>query len=245
MTPFDRTIRVAVPALALLAIAGCATPGTSDVAPSSQARAAVEAPQYRVGDRWVYRVRDGWRNPVVYEETQTVTSIAPDGVTVRVTMKGERVNGERIEKWSAPGLVVQGALFDIETRRFATPLERYRFPLQPGATWNQFVDNYNEFTDREGRINRYVRVAGFDRVTTPAGTFDAVRLLVIMRLDDEEFWRWPTDCTYTVWYAPAAKASVREVKRADYLERASGPDAKARLPSQNALVELVSFTPGA
>jgi hypothetical protein len=82
-------------------------------------------------------------------------------------------------------------------------------------------------------------------VTTPAGTFDAVRLLVIMRLDDEEFWRWPTDCTYTVWYAPAAKASVREVKRADYLERASGPDAKARLPSQNALVELVSFTPGA
>jgi hypothetical protein len=41
------------------------------------------------------------------------------------------------------------------------------------------------------------------------------------------------------------KAAVREVRRADYLERGTRPDSKARLPTQNALVDLVSFTPGA
>jgi hypothetical protein len=65
-----------------------------------------------------------------------------------------------------------------------------------------------------------------------------------MRLDDEEFWRWPTDCTYTIWYAPAVRGAVRERKRADYLEKSGGPDAGGRLPAQNTTVELLSFTPG-
>jgi hypothetical protein len=138
---------------------------------------------------------------------------------------------------------MQGALFDVETRRFREPLQRYRFPLQPRATWNQFVTNFNEQTNREGVINHYVRVRGFDRVTTPAGTFDAIRMDVIMRLDDEEFWRWPTDCTYTVWYASAVKASVREVRRCDYMEKGGGAEVM-RLPTQNSAIELVSFTPG-
>jgi hypothetical protein len=141
--------------------------------------------------------------------------------------------------------VSQGSLFDIETRRFAQPVERYRFPLKPGSNWGQNVRNFNEHLGRDGWINRSVRVGGYERVTTPAGTFDAVRMTVYMRLDDEEFWRWPTDCVYQVWYAPAAKASVREVRRADYLEKGGGPDSGGRLPAQNSTVELVSFTPGA
>ena len=32
-------------------------------------------------------------------------------------------------------------------------------------------------------------VGGYEKITTPAGTFDAIRLKVFMRLDDETFWR--------------------------------------------------------
>ena len=111
-------------------------------------------------------------------------------------------------------MVHTGALMDIETRRFAMPLERYRFPFAPGATWNQWVDNYNETTKREGRINRYVRVGGWEKVSTPAGEFDAIRMRVLMRLDDEEFWRYPTTCNYVIWYAPAVGApSARKRRR--------------------------------
>ena len=35
---------------------------------------------------------------------------------------------------------------------------------------------------------------------------------VVMRLDDDEFWRGPTTCDDRVWYAPAVRAFVRAVK---------------------------------
>ena len=71
-------------------------------------------------------------------------------------------------------------------------MQRYAFPMAPGQTWNQWVDDFNEATRKAGQINRYVRVGGWETVATPAGSFEALRLRVFMRLDDEEFWRGPT-----------------------------------------------------
>ena len=42
---------------------------------------------------------------------------------------------------------------------------------------------------------------------------------VIMQLDDETFWRYPTECNYLVWYAPAVGASVREEKRSQWRDK--------------------------
>ena len=88
-----------------------------------------------------------------------------------------------------------------------------------------------------------MQVGGWDKVQTPAGEFDAVRLRVLMTLDDETFWRFATECNYEIWWAPAVGASVRETKLATYLERGGGPDA-IRHRSQNALLELASFRRG-
>jgi hypothetical protein len=206
---------------------------------------AAEAPAYRVGDRWVYRATDGFFTPVRWEETREITAIGAEGTTVRVTQNGPTVATTRNEVWPAPGLVRTGALFDDETRRFATPLKRYAFPLVPGKTWNQFVDNYNETTRKEGQINHYVRVGGWEKVTTPAGTYDAIRLRVLTRLDDDEFWRWATECNYLIAYAPAVRGVVREDKEAQYREKGSPADGVTALRSQHAVLELVSFTPGA
>ena len=117
---------------------------------------------------------------------------APTGSACGSPRTARPRNVARTELWPAPGLVKVGAVYDNETRRFVTPLERYRFPLAAGATWSQFVDNFNEATKASGQINRYVRVRGWEKVTTPAGTFDALVMHVVMWLDDEEFWRYPT-----------------------------------------------------
>jgi hypothetical protein len=223
---------------ATAALAGCAgfdSPGSGP---------AAEAPAYRAGDRWTYRVQDGFRVQERWEETHVISAINADGISAQITQKGPSRDTARSELWSAPGLAKIGAVFDNETRRFVTPLERYRFPLAGGATWSQFADNYNEATKVSGQINRYVRVRGWEKVTTPAGTFDAIVMHVIMRLDDEEFWRYATQCNYTVWYAPAVRGVVREEKRASYLEKSSDRDHSGWIPTQNAVVELVSFTPG-
>ena len=202
----------------------------------------VDAATYHVGDRWVYQAQEGFRTPVRWEETREIVSAGPEGYTVRVTQRGPAVDKVRMEQWSTAGHVKVGALFDDETRRFEQDLQRYEFPLEPGKTWNQWVRNYNEDARRTGEINRYVRVGGWRSIETPAGTFDAIALEIVMQLDDDEFWRGPTNCTYRHWYAPAVKAVVREEKEAQYRDK-SGME-KPWLRSQHGLLELTSFAPG-
>ena len=231
-----------VPVVAALALAGCASPGASTSAAGSAVVA--EAPTYRVGDRWVYRVNQQFRAAPDFDETVEITAVGPDGITARVTAKGGPIDIVRTERWAAPGLVLQGSLLDIETRKFAEPLQRFRFPLRSGERWNQWVEQVNETQKTSGKINRYVTVLRSERVTTPAGTFDALRMNVIMQLDDEDPFRYATQATHIVWYAPAVRGVVREERRAQYREKGSGRDAFANLPVQNEIVELVSFTPG-
>ena len=221
-------------------LAGCAT---LESAGDRSGRVA-EAPTFAVGTRWTYRGSEGFRAPLVWTETHEVTAVEPDGIHVRVTYEGPQVHGSREEILVAPGAVRQGALMDIETRRFGSPLERFRFPLAPGQRWNQWVANFNETTRREGQINRYVQVGGWERVQTPAGVFDAIRMRVLMRLDDEEFWRYPTTCNYVIWWAPAVGAPVREEKDAEYREKGDELDSGGAIRAQHTLLELVTFTPG-
>jgi hypothetical protein len=223
----------------MLAAAAASLPGC--VVVGGTAGPPAPAPVYRVGDRWVYSARDGFRLPVTWDETHEIIAIDAQGITVRITQLGPTVNNTRTEQWLSPGIVSVGALFDNETRRFApTPLTRFQFPLTGGATWNQRIDNFNETTQQAGQINRFAQVGGWVKVQVPAGEFDAILMRVIMRLDDDTFWRWPTDCSYQIWWAPAVGASVREVKMADYLER-SDPREATRIRSQNALLELASY----
>ena len=221
----------------LAALPGCAS------TPGSGSDPAAEAPAYRVGDRWVYHGEDGFRVKTEWDETHEVTAIGVDGITVRIASKGG-MTVARTELWSAPGQVKVGAVYDNQTRRFTVPLERYDFPLAPGKSWNQWVKNYNEFTNETGEINRYVRVSGWEKVATPAGSFDAIKMQVLMRLDDGTFWRWPTTCNYAVWYAPDARAVVRAELDAQYAEKDGGLEGGAAVRTQHAMVELVSFTAG-
>jgi hypothetical protein len=232
-----RTLFLVLLVPVVLASSGCAVTGG---APGP----AAAAPTYQVGDRWVYRVRDGFRVPIVWEETHEVTAASPQGITVSVTAKGPTVDVQRTETWAAPGIVVTGAVFDLETRRFEPPLVRYDFPLTPGESWNQHMRDPGNDTRPFGGIQRQVNVGGYERVTTPAGTFDAIRMRVFMRLDDETFWRHPTECTYLLWYAPEVGMTVREEKEAYYNEKGGGRDGAARLRSQHAVVELVSYRRG-
>ena len=235
-----RALRCTLLVVASVLIAACSTADErGDVGGP-----VANAPTPAVGARWTYRGREGFRAPLIWEETHEVTAASAAGITVRVTAKGGWLDIQRQETFVAPGVVRAGALMDIETRRFATPLERFRFPLAPGQSWNQWVDNYNETTKREGTINRYVRVGGWEKVSTPAGEFDAIRMRVLMRLDDDEFWRYPTTCNYVIWYAPAVGAPVREEKEAEYLERGDTLDGMGAIRAQHTLLELVSYTHG-
>jgi hypothetical protein len=238
MLALTRALYIAFIVTSVAVLAACAGAG------GRGSGLAADAPAYRIGDRWVYRGEDGFRVKTVWEETHEITAIGPEGITVRITQKGPTLDVTRTEIWTAPGQVKVGAVYDNETRRFAAPLERYDFPLADGKTWDQRVDNYNEATKQTGNINRYVHVGGWEKVTTPAGTFDAISMQVVMRLDDEEFWRWATTCNYLVWYAPAAHGVVREHRNAQYVEKGTGANGGGTVRTQFGDLDLVSFSPG-
>jgi hypothetical protein len=221
-----------------VALAGCAAGGSAGSAGSGT---PAPAPVWRAGDRWTYDAKDGWRTPVTWEETHEVLSVAADGIAVRVTQRGPTVGSVRTERMTAPGVVTVGAVYDDETRRFATPLERYRFPLMPGQRWNQVgLQNFNEALGREDPLNRTVVVGDWTKVTTPAGEFDAITMRVFMQVNLNDPFNFPTQCNYELWWAPAVGATVRETKYATYRPRGDGP-ASIDIRAQNTELVLTSY----
>lgn len=219
------------------ALGGCVSVGGAPGPPAPP-------PQYGVGDRWIYRARDGYRQPVVWDETHEVTSVGAGGIEFRVTQKGPQIDDVRTERLIAPGIVAVGAVFDNETRVFSTPLRRYEFPLTPGASWRQSADNYNETLGKDDPLLRYVTVGGWEPVTTPAGSFDAIRMREFMQLNLDDPFRHPTQCNYEIWWAPAVGAPVREMRYATYREKGDMRSA-FEFRSQDTVLELVSYRRGA
>jgi hypothetical protein len=218
------------------AVAGCVSVGGAPGTPAP-------APTYRVGDRWVYSGRDGYRQPLVWDETHEVTSVDAAGIVFRITQRGPQVDTVRTERLIAPGIVAVGAVFDAETRVFKTPLRRYEFPLTPGASWRQTADNYNESLAKDDPLQRYVNVGGWETIATPAGSFAAIVMREYMQLNLDDPFRYPMQCNYQIWWAPAAGATVRETKYATYREKGDMGSA-VEFRSQNSVLELVSYQRG-
>lgn len=177
-------------------------------------------PTLSVGDRWTYKVtdRDGARIATVSEETREVTAVGPDGITVRT-----------------------GVACVEDTRTFITPLQRYAFPLAPGKRWNQWVEYVDESGGSKGKINYFARVRGWDKLASAGGSVDAIRMDVIVRLDDADAFRNATECNFSFWYAPSVRGSIREQRKAGYLEKGVSP---APMRLVDASYELVGFAPG-
>ena len=153
-------------ALALVAavsIGGC---GTAPI--SGTAGPAAESPQLRVGDRWVYRAVDGYRQKSVWTETHEITAIDAGGITVRVAISGAGMDFTRTEIWTAPGVVRSGAIHDVETDRFDPAFIRYQYPLTDGASWSQSMRNLDRPPNPFGDIRFRATVGGYESVSTPA-----------------------------------------------------------------------------
>lgn len=219
-------------------LSGCASMMGLDNDPARVA----EAPDYRVGDRWIYHVEDGYRLPTIWQETHEITDISEQGITVHVARKGEHIDDARTEIWPRPGLVAQGSLMSSETRYFNPPFERFRFPMHAGDSWGARlkVDVGNQ---RSGSPDFRVNVLGWERMASPVGETDALMMFVFTLFDDEEFWRWPARGTYKVWYAPAVNNVLYAERHASFIEKVEAR-AAIEIPVQHETVRLISYTRG-
>ena len=88
-------------------------------------------------------------------------------------------------------------------------------------------------------VNYFFHTRGWDKQTVPAGAFDAIRVDVLMVLDDSTPFRNATNCNFTYWYSPAVRGTVRERRTAQYTQL----DQHAEYRVLDAFYELASFTP--
>lgn len=226
-----RTFLLAMPAVAA---SGCVSVGGAAGPPAPE-------PTFKVGDQWVYHCTDGFRMPVVWQETHEVTAVDATGIAVRITAVGETMNFQRVELLASPGIVKIGSAYDPnETRQFEPPMTRFQFPLTPNTQWNQNLRNRDPSNQLMSTITRFVRVGGYETVTTPAGSFNAITMRTIMTVDDNNPFRWPVQCNYMTWWAQSAGNVVRMIKTATYRERGDGRDA-IEIRAQNTTIELLSY----
>jgi hypothetical protein len=202
---------------------------------------SVVATQLVVGDHWQYKVTDNLRRGAVSQLDAEV--IAVSGRAARIRFNHADASGQRewIDEVDGEGGLSAGSLYGEPPRPFNPPARLLEFPLAKGKTWRQVIDTLRKDTGLKDQILIYGRIDGPAVTTVPAGRFDAVYVYRILQLDDVEFWRTRTSRADSIWYAPAAKAPVREAREATYTEK-NGRNPPVR--TESTLRELVSFQPG-
>lgn len=186
--------------LALVAVAlvvtGCAAasppPVPADAGPARPAPAGpLLAPDWRIGDRWVYEWTSGKENGTKTLEVVDVRDL--DSVRYYVVRLGDS------EHYYTPALHWAAAVRDGRVEaRMLPPLPWFAWPLVPGARWA----HQGRFEQREGVVaydDRFA-VIGPETVEVPAGRYEAVKLVrETNRRDADEYWYAPDVRWHARW----------------------------------------------
>ena len=152
----------------------------ASIAPTPVAAAAPDPRLPKMGDSWQYVYRDplsGASRDIAIEVIATATDGILDQDNFSMYGKGARAYGRDAEL-----LVIQQVwLFSPYLQAFGA--------ARPGARWDDIRARNDNFC-RTQACSYSARVVGTERVSTPAGTFDAVKVEVDLRAGS-----LPTPCT--------------------------------------------------
>jgi hypothetical protein len=163
-----------------------------------------ERPGVSVGDRWQFVV---WYTQPSTQPNRAwvITAVGPDGI------EGTE-NGEPLR------LTPELNVLDSPLRQESNP-GFLRFPLEVGKTWRYASDWVFKPKGSRGTLLTDVAVLAHEKVSVPAGTFEAFRLVAKGSLGGNSpggsF--YAGDIVTTYWYAPAARAIVKSVAHNPYL----------------------------
>jgi hypothetical protein len=168
--------------------------------PVPGAPAADSAP--RPGDSWTYQYIDQWKPREQYQVTHTVMSV--EGATILDRMTGARGSDDHA---FGPGPMV---VFRGSGRVEFSPYLLAQARLEPGRTFAfQYADqNFPQPWTVRGRVSR------IERITVPAGTFDATRIEIE---GNREGWQMgitdlgsATRVEQVIWYSAEVKRVVKQ-----------------------------------
>ena len=158
-----------------------------------------DRPEVKVGDEWQfmnYTVVPIQKPNLVW----VITSVTPTGIA-------GTSNGKPLT------LTPDLNIIESPTRKFSDR-RNLSFPLEIGKSWT--YSTHIEFKDLGGaqRQDAGVTVAAYEKVTVPAGQFDAFRIEAKGKFGQQSAaGAGAREFTETTWYAPSARAVVKQVWR--------------------------------
>ena len=187
-----------------------------------------EQPVINVGDAWVYETTDRQTGEKRGKLRQVVTEVG-DAIVVRLG-KSERVYTREMN-------LIEIRSGGATTAKYDPHWLHFSFPLEAGKRYERNLVSTTRGGARTTRWQLKAQVIGAESVTTAAGTFDAVKIVIEGTFNAEEgARRWSGSRTETVWYAPAVKRHVRS----EYDERWRTSDVTS---GSSEATELISFRP--
>lgn len=165
------------------------------------AGAQAAAPDVHVGDSWKYRTLDGFTKETQFEATQRVVEINDREIVVELHTLGKDKTALRYftREWNA---------VDTDDGKYDPYYPEFKFPLAAGATWS---NKYTWISIAGAASSGYVKatVSAQEKVTVPAGTFDAYRIDRDVEVRGNNETASVTNTHMTTWYAPAVHRFVR------------------------------------
>ena len=170
----------------------------------------VERPDIRVGDQWKYQITDGYTGEkrmvavgvVKVTENYIYTQSAPTSLAA----VDPSLAGGLLDVWDRNwNLLRQG------NAEYAPFYPSMQFPLESGKNWSGTVSIDVGGSDR--LIHELAaRAVGWERVTVPAGIFDAVRITLRgdYRLNSATIRGGGGAINDAVWYAPTIRQIVKK-----------------------------------
>lgn len=214
------------------------------VVPSAGAAAAAPA----AGDTYVYRVINAYSNETRGQVTYRVDKVDADRVTVAVTPDNPALGSAHTEiytkedNWLRHPVINHDMPVEYE---FSPAYPAYVLPLDSGKSWSVRVNATNPASGQRSSVRVDGEVLGTERVTTPAGAFDTIKVRRKVYAGDWEPFRFETNITETDWYAPAVGRPVRSESNSGYMDlQRCGRPTSACTPIRGDwhVFELVSYS---
>ena len=210
-----------------LLLAGCAAPGSTPYSvPLASPLVGPPAQPARAGDTFVYQMRNAYNGELRGDVQYRVDKTDGDRAIVAVTTNSPYAGLPHTEIYTIDGnwlrhpLVNHNQVVDYD---FAPLFPAYPFPLEPGKTWSMRVNATNPLTGRMHSVRVDGAVLGGERITTPAGTFDAVKIRRRIYAGDWEGFLQETNIVELDWYAPALGRPVRVEINSSWLDTSRSP----------------------
>jgi len=233
-------IRTLLSLIAALVV-GCAT---QPAYVPQNAPASVPAPSAKVGDYWEYAVRDGYTGIPRGTYRYQVSRVEADRIVVDLMHEGYLLE---TLVYGADWKGREHPLTNMQRFRYEPAYTAYPFPLEPGKTWRSVLNSTDVTSGKKYSTHIHGKVVGWERVSVPAGEFDALRIQRQVFAGNMEGFRTQEEITETDWYVPGVRRAVRTQTSSEHLDTArGGGDGGGMYPllvrGDNLISELIGYS---